>query len=131
MCKIWEFTPQGLASVAWAFATLAIEESELPRVVRPAAVCKIWELNPQGLSNTVWALATLAVADPELLVAVRPTAVCKICQFNPQIWEVAEAEALAGIRNAHRDRGNHFCSSQVRRHRKLSTHVFVQLSIDI
>ena len=27
VCKIWEFNPQGLATSAWAFATMAVEET--------------------------------------------------------------------------------------------------------
>ena len=42
VCHIWEFNPQELSNAAWAFATLAVEESELLEAVRPAAVCKIW-----------------------------------------------------------------------------------------
>ena len=34
------------------------------------------------------------------------------------------------VRNPHRDRRAHFWSSQVRRHRKISTNVFARLSID-
>ena len=66
-----EFNPQELANAAWAFATLAVQDSELLEAMRPAAVFKIWEFNLQDLANTAWALATLAAKDPELPKAVR------------------------------------------------------------
>ena len=70
VCKVWEFNAQDLSNTAWAFATLAVKDSEPMEAVRPRTMCKIWEFNPQVVANTAWAFATFAVKDYELLEAV-------------------------------------------------------------
>ena len=59
VCKIWEFNPHNLVNTAWAFATLAVENSELLETVRLLVVYKIWEFIPRGLKFGAWGSATL------------------------------------------------------------------------
>ena len=52
---------QDLANSAWAFATLAVKDSELLEAVRPAAVLHIWEFNPQNLAHTKSAMSQIPI----------------------------------------------------------------------
>lgn len=53
-------TPQGLANMAWALATLQAEvDKELLQEIEAAAVGSLQRSTPQAITNTLWGLVTL------------------------------------------------------------------------
>ena len=62
-----EFTAQGLANTAWAFATTGRSDPQLFIVLARASEQRIGEFSAQNLANTAWALATAGELDAELM----------------------------------------------------------------
>jgi RAP domain/FAST kinase-like protein, subdomain 1 len=79
-----DFMPQGLANVAWGFATLSHKAPLLFDAIARASQVQIHEFNPQSLSNTSWAFATLKHEAPLLFGAIATAAQVHINEFKPQ-----------------------------------------------
>jgi RAP domain len=79
-----DFSPQGLANVAWGFATLNREAPSLFDSIAIAARGRIHEFKPQELANTAWAFATLKHEAPSLFDAIARAASIRIDNFIPQ-----------------------------------------------
>ena len=54
-----EFTVQGLANTAWAFATVKRSDEKLLMVWARTVERRVNEFNDQGLANTAWAFAMM------------------------------------------------------------------------
>ena len=63
-----EFNAQGLANIAWAFATSDQKDALLFATLARAAGLCIGSFNPQHLGNTAWALATAKAAKHFFLI---------------------------------------------------------------
>ena len=50
-----DFSPQGLANIAWAFGTVGQKNEPLFAAVAAAAQRRMADLNPQDLANIAWA----------------------------------------------------------------------------
>jgi hypothetical protein len=59
-----------LASLAWAFAKVAVPAPELFAAIGKEASCRMSELAAQDVGTLAWAFATLGVRDPELFAAI-------------------------------------------------------------
>jgi RAP domain len=79
-----DFAPQGLANVAWGFATLNHKTPSLFDAIAHAAQACIDEFAPQALANTAWAFATLNHKAPLLFDAIARTAPVCMGDFKPQ-----------------------------------------------
>lgn len=56
-------TPQGLANLAWALATMQAQvDAALLQEVEAAAVGSLQQSAPQSIANTLWGLVTLDYA---------------------------------------------------------------------
>lgn len=73
-----EFPPQGLANIAWAFATSAMGAEPLMHALAAAAIAQIKECTPQNLANIAWSCATLDFCDPPLIHALAASAMPRI-----------------------------------------------------
>lgn len=68
--KLHHFVPQNLANLAWAFATLVVEDPTVFAAIADEATAKVREFTPHGLANLAWAFATLRLANPPLFYAL-------------------------------------------------------------
>lgn len=61
------FSPQSLANIAWAYATLGHAPAPpfLP-LLADAALCQLHAFEPQGISLLVWSLASLGSCQNKL-----------------------------------------------------------------
>ncbi|CAE8626030.1 unnamed protein product [Polarella glacialis] len=82
--KIATFTPQGLANIAWAFATLGESQPELFHVICQQSLQLLDDFKPQEMANLAWACATMDFRDAELSWALARAATQKIDLFKPQ-----------------------------------------------
>ena len=69
--RMCEFTAQGLASTAWAFATASQSDTSLFKALARAAEWRMCEFIAQKLANTAWAFATASQPDTSLFLAFR------------------------------------------------------------
>ncbi|CAE7675750.1 ylyB, partial [Symbiodinium sp. CCMP2456] len=70
-CLLVDATPQQLANLTWAFATVGHgSEGELFELVAREARPKLGDFSMQGIANLVWAFATAGVDATELFQAV-------------------------------------------------------------
>eukprot|EP00439_Symbiodinium_sp_Y106_P040305 s938_g4.t3 len=70
-CLLVDATPQQLANLTWAFATVGRgSEGELFEIVAREARAKLGDFSMQGIANLVWAFATAGVDATELFQAV-------------------------------------------------------------
>ncbi|XXQ31772.1 RAP domain-containing protein [Plasmodiophora brassicae] len=97
---IGEFDPHSLSSLAWAFATVGIEDVPLFNAIAEAAVHRLEEFTPQSISNMVWAFATARVKADGLFDALGNAALNKLPEFEPQaVSNTLWAFASAGVRS--------------------------------
>ena len=61
--------PQGLASMAWAFATMDHPDEKLFTALARAAERRVSDFIAQNIANIAWASATLNELDEKLLTA--------------------------------------------------------------
>jgi len=64
--RVRAFNPQGLATIAWAFASAGCTATALFDAIAAEAVGRVREFKPQELANTAWAFATAGHAAPAL-----------------------------------------------------------------
>jgi hypothetical protein len=79
-----EFSPPGLANVAWGFATLNHEAPFLFDAIARAAQMRINDFTPQELANLIVAFAKMNRNSPTLFEAIAQAAQRRINDFNPQ-----------------------------------------------
>ncbi|KAH8052104.1 endonuclease [Aureococcus anophagefferens] len=79
--RIDDFNAQGLANLAWAYATAG---RDAPALYGDRAASGADSLNPQNLGNTAWAFATAGRDAPRLFDALAREAPRKIYSFRPQ-----------------------------------------------
>ena len=65
-----EFTRQGIANTAWAFAKLGQLDEMLFAALAGAALLRMSEFNTHNIANTAWAFAKLGQSDKMLFVAL-------------------------------------------------------------
>lgn len=56
---VTEFSPQNLANIAWAYATLLFQHQPSIQAITNAAMLCADEFSAQGLANLAWSFATL------------------------------------------------------------------------
>jgi len=84
MQKAAQFTPQNLSNTVWAWATLAVTDVPLLKVIAIEAIAKCPEFTAQNFGNTAWAFATCAVAHPPLMQAISQQSMRKIDDYDLQ-----------------------------------------------
>ncbi|KAG1675396.1 hypothetical protein FOA52_012315 [Chlamydomonas sp. UWO 241] len=99
--QLRNFTPQGLANMTWALATLghvnAVFMGVLVQVARP----QLRNFTPQNLTNTLWALATLGHVDAVFVHELVQAATPQLCNFTPHhLANMAWALATLDEQNA-------------------------------
>ena len=68
--RLGDFSAQGLANTAWAFATTSQHDALLFAALARAAERRLGDFSAQGLANTAWAFATASQHDAPLFVAL-------------------------------------------------------------
>lgn len=97
MPRLSEFTEQGLANLAWAFATASHDAPALLDALAAQAAPRLSKFTPQGLSMTSWAFATSSHPAPALFDALAAEALPRLDSFPPQpLATLAWAFALLG-----------------------------------
>ena len=82
--RLSEFTPQGLANTAYAYALMGHSAHDLFDELVRAAELHLERFSPQELSNLVLALAKLGHHVPSFLEAVEEAAIPQLHAFKPQ-----------------------------------------------
>ena len=77
-----EFSLQGLANTAWAFATAGQHDVSLFAAFATAAERPMCGFNSQELANTAWAFAVVGQNDASLFAALATAAERRICDCN-------------------------------------------------
>lgn len=96
------FDNQGrqLSQLAWAFATLAVEDCPLLAAISSAALSQMQTYQPQSLSNLAWSVAKLKFLYLPLMDCIAPGAVGKMDEFNCQeLSNTAWAFATCAVRH--------------------------------
>ena len=95
--KMSEFKPQGLANMAWAWATAGRAAPVVFDAIAAAAALCVRDFKPQEVANTVWAFATAGHAAPALFGTIAAEVARRVHEFNPQnLANTAWAFATAG-----------------------------------
>eukprot|EP00747_Dinoflagellata_sp_TGD_P111195 gnl/TRDRNA2_/TRDRNA2_171166_c6_seq1.p1 gnl/TRDRNA2_/TRDRNA2_171166_c6~~gnl/TRDRNA2_/TRDRNA2_171166_c6_seq1.p1 ORF type:complete len:230 (+),score=47.62 gnl/TRDRNA2_/TRDRNA2_171166_c6_seq1:292-981(+) len=79
-----DFNAQGLATLAWAFATLGHSDEKLFAAFARAAELQMHEFNAKSLASTAWAFATLGESDEKLFAALARAAEGRANELRPQ-----------------------------------------------
>ena len=65
-----DFSQQGLANTAWAFATVGQSDVQLFMALAKEAEQRVGDFNVQDLANTAWAFATASQCYAQLFAAL-------------------------------------------------------------
>ena len=87
--KMFQFNPQELSNLAWAFAAIMAFDDPLFESIAQRAVEIIQEFDAQNVSNSFWAFASLILKDDDLIDALSVQASCLMEEFTMQ--ELANA----------------------------------------
>jgi len=75
---ITEFSPQALATTAWSFAGLALNDLPLMAAISAASIMEIASFELLNLANTAWAFSALESSHEPLLDAIAAAALSRI-----------------------------------------------------
>jgi len=96
LARTTEFTPQGLANTAWAFATARQASPALLDAFAAESAGRVRGFKPQELANTAWAYATAGHAAPALFDAIAEESTRRVRDLNSMdlantVWAFATA----------------------------------------
>ncbi|KAJ1472840.1 hypothetical protein T484DRAFT_1838754 [Baffinella frigidus] len=95
-----DFTPQAVANLMWAVATMGIENPDagLVKMMQRRAIATAGNFKPQGVAMLMWAFAKMDITpDADLVKAMQGQAMATAGDFKPQniancMWALATME---------------------------------------
>ena len=82
-----EFTPQGLANTAWAFAAAGHAAPALFAAIAAEAEPRLGAFKPQELANLAWAFTKVGARAPGLFASLAERMAARLGEFTPKTLE--------------------------------------------
>ena len=90
------FSTQGLANTAWAFAQASQLDTQLFAVLARVAVWRVGSFTTQDIANTAWAFAQASQLDTQLFTVLARVAEQRECDLNGDCHVTLQALSRCG-----------------------------------